>query len=135
MVKCRWKSPVHTPISHTMNIRIQPLASVFISLLICACAGRDPQLVGVVQPHDRSMNCSAIFAEIEANNRKIEQLASEKGLKVAQNVLTGVGGLFIPVLWFGMDWKGAQSKEMQALQSRQQYLATLAQERGCGGRR
>ena len=81
------------------------------------------------------MNCSAIFAEIEANNRKIEQLASEKGLKVAQNVLTGVGGLFIPVLWFGMDWKGAQSKEMQALQSRQQYLATLAQERGCGGRR
>lgn len=104
-------------------------------LTLTACAGRDPQLVAVVQPYDNQMNCSAILAEIDANNKKIEALASEKGLKVAQNVLTGVGGLIVPVLWFGMDWKGSQDKEMQALQSRQQYLATLAQQRGCGSKR
>lgn len=105
------------------------------SIVVTSCAGRDPQLVSVVQPYDSQMNCAAILAEIDANNKKIEALASEKGLKVAQNVLTGVGGLIVPVLWFGMDWKGSQDKEIQALQSRQQYLATLAQQRGCGSKR
>jgi hypothetical protein len=33
------------------------------------------------------------------------------------------------VLWFGMDFKGAASKEVTALQARQQYLTTLATER------
>jgi hypothetical protein len=33
------------------------------------------------------------------------------------------------VLWFGMDFKGAASKEVTALQARQQYLTTLAMER------
>ena len=50
---------------------------------------------------------------------------------VAQNVAAGVAGLVIPVLWFGMDFKGAASKEVTALQARQQYLTTLATER-CG---
>ena len=40
-------------------------------------------------------------------------------------LLAGVAGLFVPVLWFGMDWQGAANKEVAALQSRQQYLATL----------
>ncbi len=81
------------------------------------------------------MNCSAIFAEVESNNRKIAELGKEKGLKVGQNVATGVAGLLIPVLWFGMDWQGTQDKEIAALQSRQQYLVTLADQRGCGGKR
>jgi hypothetical protein len=102
---------------------------------LMSCAGRAPQPVAVVQPQDRYMNCSAIFAEVESNNKKITELASEKGLKVGQNVATGVAGLFIPVLWFGMDWQGTQDKEIAALQSRQQYLVTLAEERGCGGKR
>jgi len=44
-------------------------------------------------------------------------------------VAAGVAGVFIPVLWFGMDFKGAASKEVAALQARQQYLTTLATER------
>jgi hypothetical protein len=48
---------------------------------------------------------------------------------VAQNVAAGVAGIVIPVLWFGMDFQGAASKEVTALQSRQQYLATMAEER------
>ncbi len=79
------------------------------------------------------MDSAAIIAEVEANNRRIQELASEEGWKVAQNVTAGVAGLFIPILWFGMDWQGAASKEAAALQSRQQYLATLAEQRNCGG--
>jgi hypothetical protein len=52
----------------------------------------------------------------------VQQLASDEGLKTAQNVAAGVAGFVVPVLWFGMDWQGTASKEVAALQSRQQYL-------------
>jgi uncharacterized protein YcfL len=99
------------------------------ALLLAGCAGRAPQPVAVVQAQDRYMDCAAIIAEVEANNAKVKELAGEQGTKAAQNVIAGVAGLVIPVLWFGMDWQGTASKEITALQSRQQYLATLAEQR------
>ncbi len=101
------------------------------SLLLGACAGRAPNPVAVVQPQDRYMDCAAISAEVTANNKKISELGGEEGGKVAQNVIVGAAGLFIPILWFGMDFQGAAPKEVAALQSRQQYLGTLAEQR-CG---
>jgi hypothetical protein len=99
------------------------------AVLCVACAGRDPQPVATVQPTDAMATCAMIVAEIEANNIKVRELAGEEGAKVAQNVAAGVAGIVIPVLWFGMDFKGAASKEVAALQARQQYLTTLATER------
>ncbi|MCI0599871.1 MAG: hypothetical protein L0Y50_05370 [Beijerinckiaceae bacterium] len=99
------------------------------AIALGACAGRAPQPVAVVQPQDSYTDCPAIRAEIEANNRRASELASEKGVKVVQNVAAGVAGIFVPVLWFGMDWQGTASDEISALQSRQQYLATLAGQR------
>ena len=65
------------------------------------------------------MDCAAINAEVQANNKKITELGSEEGKKVAQNVIVGAAGLLIPVLWFGMDFQNAAGK------------ATLAEQR-CG---
>jgi hypothetical protein len=104
-------------------------AAVF---LLCGCAGRAPAPVAVVQPQDQYMDCTAILAEVEANNEKVRQLASDSGLKVGQNVAAGIAGLVIPVLWFGMDFQGTADKETAALQNRQQYLAALAGQRNCG---
>jgi hypothetical protein len=98
---------------------------------VAACAGRAPAPVAVVQAQDRYMDCAAINVEVQANNKKITELGSEEGKKVAQNVIVGAAGLLIPVLWFGMDFQNAAGKEVAALQSRQQYLATLAEQR-CG---
>jgi hypothetical protein len=78
------------------------------------------------------MNCTAIYEEVRENNRRVKELAREQGWKVAQNVAAGVGGLFVPILWFGMDWQGTASKEAAALQSRQQYLGALAVQKRCG---
>jgi hypothetical protein len=108
------------------------LLIVAMASMLGACAGRAPAPVAVVQAQDRYMDCAAIRIEVEANNAKVQQLASEKGMKVAQNVAAGVGGLLIPVLWFGMDFQGTQDTEIQALQARQQYLAALADQRRCG---
>jgi hypothetical protein len=102
-----------------------------VAFAISACAGRAPAPVAVVQPQDRYMDCAAINAEVQANNAKVTQLGSDEGAKVAQNVAAGVAGLIIWPLWFAMDFQGAAPKEIAALQARQQYLATLAEQR-CG---
>ncbi|MBS0221413.1 MAG: hypothetical protein JSR91_11805 [Proteobacteria bacterium] len=98
-------------------------------LSLGACAGRAPNPVAVVQPQDRYMDCTAIQAESRANADKLTELGKEDGGKVAQNVAAGVAGVFIPVLWFAMDFQNASGKEAQALNARQQYLGTLAEQR------
>jgi hypothetical protein len=110
---------------------MKKLVLVLVAAQLAACAGRAPAPVAVTQAQDRYMDCAAINAEVQANNKKITELGSEEGKKVAQNVIVGAAGLLIPVLWFGMDFQNAAGKEVTALQSRQQYLATLAEQR-CG---
>lgn len=107
------------------------LSLLVATALLAACAGRAPQTVAVVQDRDRYTDCSAVMAEIRANNDQIAQLGREDGSKVAQNVAAGVAGVFIPVLWFAMDFQDAAGKEGRALSQRNQYLAQLAASR-CG---
>ena len=64
-------------------------------VLCAACAGRDATPVATVQPHDQVSDCAMITAEIEANNAKVQELANERGLKVAQNVAAGVTGIIV----------------------------------------
>jgi hypothetical protein len=106
-------------------------AVVAAALIVSGCAGKAPTPVAVVQPTDRYMDCAAIMIEVKSNNEKVQQLASDKGLKVAQNVAAGIAGFVVPVLWFGMDWQGSADTEIQSLQNRQQYLAALAEQRHC----
>lgn len=110
-------------------MRLAVLAAVASAAVLSACAGRDPQPIATVQVQDSTATCLQIRAEVEANNAKVQQLADERGLKVAQNVGAGVVGLIIWPVWFGMDFKDAAGKDLAALQARQQYLATLATER------
>ena len=78
------------------------------------------------------MDCTAIRAEITANNSQITELGREDGAKVGQNIAMGVAGAFIPVLWFGMDFQNASGKEGKALTDRNAYLAQVAAQR-CAG--
>jgi hypothetical protein len=93
-----------------------------IAVAVGACAGRAPQPVAVVQPQDRYADCAAITAEVEANNQKINGLASEQGLKVGQNVAAGVAGLVVCPLLFAMDFQDSAGKEVAAIQSRPRHL-------------
>ena len=108
------------------------LGIVALGVALAGCAGRAPAPVAVVQPTDRYMDCTAILAEVSANNERVKQLAADKGLKTTQNVAAGVAGIFIPVLWFGMDFQGTADTEITALQSRQQYLSMMADQKHCG---
>jgi hypothetical protein len=100
-----------------------------VGFALAACAGRDPHPVATVQPQDAQSDCAMIRAEIEANNAQAEKLAEENHAKIAQNVAAGVVGVVVWPVWFAMDAKGAAGTEMDALKSRQQYLASLAEQR------
>jgi len=78
-------------------------------LVVAACAGRSPT--------DRDMDCAAIFAEVQANNANLQQM--------------GVVGLVIWPFFFSADSQGAANTEETAINSRQQHLAALAEERQC----
>lgn len=108
--------------------------AIGLAAALAGCAGRAPQPVAVVQSQDPSLDCTAIAAEVKADDARIQELGSEEGAKAAQNVAAGVAGLFIWPLWFAMDFQGAASTETTALQSRQEYLATLAAQKRCGAR-
>src|SRR5260370_9311728 len=113
-------------------LKMRMIGIVALGVALAGCAGRSPAPVAVVQPQDQFMDCTAIMAEVANNNAKVQQLASDQGLKTTQNVAAGVAGIFIPVLWFGMDFQGTSDKETQALQARQQYLSSLPAQRPCG---
>src|SRR3984957_6342367 len=97
-----------------------------VGLALAACAGRDPQPIATVQPQDTTSDCAMINAEIQANNKRAEALASEHDAKVAQNVVAGVVGVVVWPVLFAMDAKGAAATDAAALQARQEYLANLA---------
>src|SRR5580700_10636461 len=113
----------------TRGTRPQKVLVLAAGFALAACAGRDPHPIAVVQPQDAQSDCAMIRAEIEANNVQAEKLADENHAKIAQNVAAGVVGVVIWPVWFAMDAKGAAGTEMDALKSRQQYLATLAEQR------
>jgi hypothetical protein len=86
------------------------------SVALSAYAGRAPQPVDVVQAQDRYMDCTAITAEAQANKQRVAELASEKKPNLTEYLII-------------MDSQAAASQEVAALQSRQQELAALAEQR------
>jgi hypothetical protein len=106
-----------------------PAGIICLALTLAACAGRDAAPVATVQPQDQYSDCSMIKAEIQANNKRAEELASEQNMKVAQNVAAGVVGIVVWPVWFAMDAKGAASTDAAALKARQEYLVNLANQR------
>jgi hypothetical protein len=107
-------------------MRVGMCFAMAVGLALAACAGRDPQPIATVQPQDANSDCAMINAEIQANNKRAEALASEHDAKVAQNVVAGVVGVVVWPVLFAMDAKGAAATDAAALQARQEYLANLA---------
>jgi hypothetical protein len=115
------------------NPMITRLAAVAAIIVLAGCAGRSPTPVAIVQPQDAYADCTALVTQAQANNQRMQELASEQGSKAAQNVAAGVAGLFIWPLWFAMDFQGSAGIEISALQGRQQYIATRATQLHCAG--
>jgi len=119
----------HTPFKGRVAVHSKVFYAMAVGLALSACAGRDPAPVASVQAQDLYADCTMIRAEIEANNAKMAELSNEQGWKATQNVAAGLAGFVVPVIWFGMDWKDAAAKDTAALEARNKYLTTLAEQR------
>src|SRR5262245_38603794 len=88
-------------------------------------------IAGSVHAQDR-YNCDAIIANVETNNAKVRQLATDKGLEIKETVVAGLpAGL--PVVSFRLGGQSVEDKDIAYLYRRQHYLADLADQRRCGG--
>jgi hypothetical protein len=106
------------------------LIGLLFALAIASCAGRSPNPVATTQPTDHLADCAQIRAEIVANNKRLQELADEEGLKLAQNMAAGTLGVFTLGLgWLALDAQGTAKVEGQALSARNQYLGSIATER------
>jgi uncharacterized protein YcfL len=85
-------------------------------------AGLDKRLERITA-QNQPLDCATIFAEVKANNQIISDLARQQNVKLTQRTF-----------WYGKNLQDAEGKEIQALQSRQQYLVTLAQHSSCGAK-
>ena len=101
------------------------------AVLLSGCAGRPPNPVAVLQPQDAHTDCAGLRFEANANNARIMGLTGDQSAKVAQNVAAGVVGLIIWPVWFAMDLQGTAGVEIQALQTRNGYLAERAAQIRC----
>ncbi len=110
----------------------QMASALALAVAVGACAGRSPDPVAVVQRDGDRLSCASIVAQVAKNDAKIKELGREEGGKVAQNVVYGVAGFFIPLLWVGMDFQNAAAEDVVAVQQRQSYLAKMAEQRACG---
>ncbi|HEY7550266.1 MAG TPA: hypothetical protein VH913_12220 [Hyphomicrobiaceae bacterium] len=111
-----------------MLIRYSSIALLLtVGALSQACANRETDVAGLdkrlerITMQDQPLDCATIFAEVKANIQTISDLARQQNAKLTQRTF-----------WYGKNLQGAEGKEIQALQSRQQYLVTLAQHNGCG---
>jgi hypothetical protein len=108
---------------------ILPSLLLIAGVLLPACAERTLDAAAIdkriarIAAQDHTLDCASIFAEVAANNRTLSSLAREQSVKLTQNKF-----------WLGKDWREAYAHELQSLESRQQYLVTLAQNKNCGAR-
>lgn len=108
------------------------IAALTTTLVLGACAGRDPVPVSEYKPTDSMLSCTDLGAEIQGNNQKMVALAEESAETNDRNVAIGAAGvlLFAPAL-LAIDAKDAARTENRAFEARNRYLAELAQDTGC----
>jgi hypothetical protein len=116
-------------------------STVFVAastIALGACAGRAPQPVAIVQAQDQFSDCAAISAEVQANNNRISELASEKGAQGrAKRCRRGRRAIYTSALvWNGLagysrDGRGCAAKSPAI--SRYLSGATLCPSRAANG--
>jgi hypothetical protein len=102
---------------------------LIVGALSQACTNSETDIAGLdgrlerITTQNQPLDCATIFAEVKANNQTISDLARQQSARLTQRTF-----------WYSKNLPDAEGKEIQALQSRQQYLVTLAQHSGCGAK-
>ena len=102
------------------------------ALLVAGCAGREANIVPVVQQGDGQMSCGDLKQEIAIYSQSLSRLTGDSKGTLGKNVATGaVGVLIFPPALFLMNLKGAAREEAKSLQDRISGLTLRYNEKKC----
>lgn len=101
------------------------------TFLLAACGGRDANPVAAKQIGDKELSCEELEIALIDIQGDVNDLIGEKSDSRSENVAWGVAGLFIPVLWLGLDLTETEQVEMRALEKRARELERLARKNKC----
>jgi hypothetical protein len=103
-------------------------------LSVTGCGGRTASPVMISQYGDQNKSCRALEFEMSTVQGEIQRLLPETD-KTGKNIALGVAGWFLLVPWFFMDFKDAEKQEYEAYRQRYNYLASIAVDKKCEGKR
>ena len=112
--------------------RYMRLLLILSASLLFSCAGRNPELISKTTDQDGKMDCAMLLTEIN----KCESCIIDKyhsGKNAMENTVGSavVGYILFPPLFFFMDLKQADYKEMGSYQERRNYLIELGKSKNC----
>lgn len=104
---------------------------LIVTISIVGCAGNAPNPIAVYRPGDENRSCSALKAEIANIDKQITRKQSEKKKQESDNFWCFVGGVFVILPWFWMDFKDNEKAEIDALEQRKDALVVIAADKNC----
>lgn len=103
-----------------------------VTILICGCAGSNPNPVSQYMPGDEKKNYLALKAELLNIAEQISQKRKQQVKTHGGNIGWLLGGtLFFPPAWFFMNFKESEKVELEAFERRANMLLIYAAEKNC----
>lgn len=107
-------------------------ALTLVAVAATACAGRQPdESITTTRATDATATCEMMQGEYTDNGRRMQALENEREAKRAQNIVMGVGGLFLWPLWLGTDFRGGAKADLEAMERRQTHLRSMMIRQDC----
>ncbi|OHB53915.1 MAG: hypothetical protein A2Y07_00650 [Planctomycetes bacterium GWF2_50_10] len=100
------------------------------TFFFAGCCGREGNPVQAYLPGDEKRSCESVCAEMSQAQTEIARL-TPKANKAGYNTVMFVGGLFVIVPFFFMDFKNGEKVELQAYRQRYNSLSLIAAQKGC----
>lgn len=107
------------------------ILSLVVTVTLAGCAGQEARPVQVTMPGDADLNCAALQVAIAEVDSNIKAKKNDKVQKDGYNAMLFVGGCFLIVPFFFMDFKKSQEIELDALMQRRAHFRALAAQKEC----
>ena len=121
---------MNTGLEHRI-VKVPLSLSVFLVLVITACANSSPDPVRVFSATDQSMSCAQLSREVDALLTSANLTEEQKRKVEAQNLTAFITGQLLLLPTLAMDVSGSEQIRAKSIAMRLERLKTLSQEKVC----
>jgi hypothetical protein len=125
MSRAKTRRRSEEPLVEVRTVRKTLCIASIAAILLSGCAGRRAQPIQIQMLGDDQKNAAGLRREIARIDEEIKTKKREQGQVTVSNIIMGVGGFFLIVPWFFMNFKDAEGTEIEALKQRKVWLTSL----------